>query len=188
VGLWLTSDGLWLCCCAMNGGDGGELHRCSRGKRPAYGCHASTAVADGTALPLRASTVDVAASAFEVVTFFNWRGGWWSTRHGGRVVVAASADAEGGACGRAAAAAYRRAFRRHLPPPPRAGMRACGTAEGLASALTAAMLVDAAVTQAKMVWVGPTAAGAAGALGPLLHRVPWYGGLWAADWDVLRLP
>jgi len=110
------------------------------------------------------------------------------TRRGGRVVVTASADAEGGACARAAAAAYRRAFWRHPPPPPRAGVRACATAEGVESALTAAGLVDAAVTQVKTVWVGPTAAGAAAALGPHLHRVPWYGGLGAAERNVLRLP
>jgi len=79
VRLWLTSDGLWLCCCAMNGNDGGELHRSSRGKRPAYGCHAATAVADGSALLLRATAVDVAAPAFGVVTFPNWRGGGWSS-------------------------------------------------------------------------------------------------------------
>ena len=110
------------------------------------------------------------------------------TRRGGRVFVTASADAEGGACARAAAAAYRRAFWRHPPPPPRAGVRACATAEGVASALTAAGLVDAAVTQVKTVWVGPTAAGAAAALGPHLHRVPWYGELGAAERNVLRLP
>ena len=75
VGLWLTSDGLWLCCCAMNGGDGGELHRSSRGKRPAYGCHAATAVTDSTALPLWATAVNVAASGFGAVTFRDWRGG-----------------------------------------------------------------------------------------------------------------
>jgi len=79
VGLWLTSDELWLCCCAMDGGDGGKLRQSSRGKRPAYGCHAATAVADGTALPLRATAVDVAASAFGVVTFPDWRGGWRSS-------------------------------------------------------------------------------------------------------------
>ena len=62
---------------------------------------------------------------------------------GGRVVATASTDAEGGACARAAAAAYRREFRRHPPPPPRVGVRACVTAEGVASALTAAGLVDA---------------------------------------------
>ena len=75
MGLWLTSNGLWLCSCAMNGGDGGELHRSSRGKRPAYDSHADTAVADGSALPLPATTVDVAAPAFGVVTFPNWRAG-----------------------------------------------------------------------------------------------------------------
>jgi len=79
VGLWLTSDGLWLCCYAMNGGDGGELDRSSRGKRPAYGCHAATAVADGSALPLRATAVDVAVPAFGVVTFPNWGGGGGSS-------------------------------------------------------------------------------------------------------------
>ena len=87
------------------------------------------------------------------------------TRRGGRVVATASTDAEGGACARAAAAAYQRAFKRHPPPPPRAGVRACATAEWVASALTAAGLVDAAVTQVKTVRVDPTAAGAAAALG-----------------------
>ena len=110
------------------------------------------------------------------------------TRRGGRFIVTASADAEGGAIARAAAAAYRRAFRRHPPPPPRVGVRACATAEGVASALTTAGLVDAAVTQVKTVWVGPTAAGVAAALGPHLHRVPLEGGLGAAERDVLRLP
>jgi len=110
------------------------------------------------------------------------------TRRGGRVVVTASADAEGGACARAAAAAYQRAFRWHPPPPPRVGVRACATAEGVASALTAAGLVDAAVTQVKTVWVGPTVAGVAAALGPHLHRVLLHGGLGAAERDVLPLP
>jgi len=53
----------------MNGGDGGGLHRSSRGKRPAYGCLAATTVADGTALPLRVTAVEVTASEFGVVTF-----------------------------------------------------------------------------------------------------------------------
>jgi len=69
VELWLTSDGLWLCCCAMNGGDGGGLHRSSRCKRLAYGCLAATTVAEGTALPLRVTAVEVNASEFGVVTF-----------------------------------------------------------------------------------------------------------------------
>ena len=110
------------------------------------------------------------------------------TRRGGRVFVTASAEAEGGACARAAAAANRRAFRRHPPPLPRAGVRACATAEGVASALTAAGLIDAVVTQVKTVWVGQTAAGAASALGPHIHRVPWYGRLGVEKRDVLRLP
>jgi len=110
------------------------------------------------------------------------------TRRSGRIVVTASADAEGGACARAAAAAYRRAFGRRPPPPPRVGVLACATAGGVGSALTAAGLVDAAVTQVKTVWVGPTAAGAAAALDPHLHRVPWYGRLGAAEREVLRLP
>ena len=63
----------------MNGGDGGKLHRSSRGKRPAYRCHATTAVADGSAQPLRATAVDVAAPALGVVMFSNWRGGGWSS-------------------------------------------------------------------------------------------------------------
>ena len=75
AGLWLNSDGPWLCCCAMHVGDGGGLHRSSRGTHPAYGCPAATAVADGSALPLRATAVDVAAPAFGVVTFPNWRAG-----------------------------------------------------------------------------------------------------------------
>jgi len=45
-----------------------------------------------------------------------------------------------------------------------------------------------AVTQVKTVWVGPTAAGVAAALGPHLHRVLLYGELGAAERDVLRLP
>jgi len=68
------------------------------------------------------------------------------------------------------------------------GVRACAKAEGVASALTAAGLVDAAGTTVKTVWVSPTAAGVAAALGPHLHRVPWYVGLEAAERNVLRVP
>jgi len=75
VGLWLTSDGRWFCCCNMNRGDGGELHRSSRGKHPAFGCHVATAVTVGSALPLRATAVDVATPALGVMTFPNLRGG-----------------------------------------------------------------------------------------------------------------
>jgi len=51
----------------------------------------------------------------------------------------------------------------------------------VASALTAAGLVDVAVTRVETVWVGPPAAGAAAALGWPLYRVPLHGGLWAPE-------
>jgi len=117
VGMWLTSDGLWLCCCAMSGGDGGALHRSSRGKRPAYGCHAATAVADGTALPLRATTVNMAASRFGVVTFPDYRGGWWSS----------TASHSAAAASLPLLRRTRRGGRAIWPPPPPTGGRLGGT-------------------------------------------------------------
>ena len=191
AGLWLTSDGLWLCCFAMNGGDGGELHRSSCGTCPAFGCHAATAVDDGTALPLRATAVNVAASAFGVVTFPDWRGGGGALpRHTSRRPRRCHRVGGRGGGG------VRAGRRRRLP----AGVLAAPTA---AAAGGRARVRDGggggvrtdgggarrrAVTPVNTVWVGPTAAGVAAALGPHLHRVPRYAGLGAAEREVLRLP